>query len=234
MTPINSSTSTERILRSLLLCVLVDTFAIWFLYDGYIGYPRKNAEELAKLLGLPAAQAPGISQELAAQRGRALAESLRAGQSLEKLSGELGAPAVRQIDAAYFVGPGGWLKADLQGEFLASAKWYDGPHTEADQSIQKLLGWLLVLGGLAAMFNLIRVLMTRALLAESGLQVTGRKPIPFEAMTGLRRFASSDLWVLEYQASGQSWTLRLDPYLYKQAQDIARAIAERKGIPFPS
>lgn len=230
MNPINSGTSNERIVRSVLLCILVDVFAMYFLYDGYVGYPKKNAEQLATLLGLPAAQAPTPNDALTAERGKALAESVRAGQGLDKFSTEFGAPAIRQADAAYFVGPGGWLKAEMQGDMVRSAKWSDGPHTEADQSIQRLLGWLLVVGGLAAMLNLLRVIMTRAQLTDAGLLVTGHKLIAFEAMTGLRCSESSGICTLEYAASGQSWTLRLDPYVYKQAAEISRAIAERKGF----
>jgi hypothetical protein len=230
MNPINSGTSTERIIRSLLLCVLVDVFAMYFLYDGYVGYPRKNAEQLTKLIGLPPEQAPVPNDTVTAERGRALAETVRAGGDLGTLSGELGPPGLRQSDAAFFVGPGGWLKADLRGDMLVSARWYDGPHSEADQSIQRIIGWLLVAGGLAAMLNLIRVIMTRAQLSEAGLQVTGHRPIPFEAMTGLRHSDSSGVGVLEYTASGQSWTLRLDPYIYRQADEIARVIADRKGF----
>jgi len=230
MDPINSGTSTERIIRSLLLSILVDVFAMYFLYDGYVGYPRKNAEQLASLLGLPAAQAPAPNMALTSKRGKALAESVRAGQGLDKLAAELGAPAIRQPDAAYFLGRGGWLKAETEGELVWSAKWYDGPHTEADQSIQRLIGWLLVAGGVAAMLNLMRVIMTRAQLSDAGLQVTGHALIPFETMTALHCSESSGICVLDYSASGQTWKLRLDPYLYKQAAEISRAIAERKSF----
>ena len=82
------------------------------------------------------------------------------------------------------------------------------------------------------MLNLMRVIMTRAQLSDMGLQVTGHALIPFEAMTGLQCSESSGVCVLDYSASGQSWKLGLDPYLYKQAAEISRAIAARKSFSF--
>ena len=38
MQPISSGTTTERIARSTLLVVLVNGFAVAFLWDGYVGY----------------------------------------------------------------------------------------------------------------------------------------------------------------------------------------------------
>jgi hypothetical protein len=232
MTTITSRTSTERIVRSLLLSLLVDVFAIYFLYDGYVGYPQKNAVQFASLFGKSVAEAPAPNSQVTAERGRRITESMRAGEPLEKVTAEFGPPAVRQADAAYFLGPGGWLKVDVEGDRVRAAKWFDAPHTESDQSIQRILGWILVAVGFAATLNLARVLATRAQLTDAGLQVTGRSLVPFESMTALRHSTSAaGVSELDYSHNGQSSTLRLDPYLYKEASNIARAIAERKGFP---
>ncbi len=228
MTPIISGTSTERIVRSLLLSLFVDVFAVYFLYDGYVGYPQKNALQLGTLLGLPVPTATMPAPNLTAERGRKLAETHRAGEPLEKLSSEFGAPAFQQVDAAYFLGPGGWLKVDLDGTRAKAAKWSDAPHTEADQAIQKFIGWLLVVVGVGATLNVGRVMSTRARLTDEGLLVTGRSPIPFEAMTALRPSNGSSS--LDYVQGDRPATLRLDPYIYKNASEIAQAIADRKGF----
>ena len=228
MTPIESRTSTERILRALLLSLLVDVFAVMFLYDGYVGYARKNAAHLVALLGLQT-DPPSSNPELSAQRGQRLAESSPI--SLEKLSAELGPPAIRQSDAAYFVGTGGWLRVDLKGDVATAAKWINGPHTESDQKLQQWIGWLLVVVGFAATLNLGRVLATRARLSDEGLSVTGRPLIPFEAMTGLRPSGTaSGTSVLEFALNGTTGTVQLDPYTYKNAPAISKTIAERRGF----
>jgi|CXWL01.1.fsa_nt_gi hypothetical protein len=231
MTPINSGTSIERIVRSLLLSLLVDVFAVMYLYDGYMGYSQKNAVQVATLLGLPASAAPAPNPQLTSERGRKLADTVRVGEPLDKLSTELGAPSIRQADAAYFLGPGGWLKVELDQDRVRTAKWFDGPHSESDQSIQRLIGYILVVVGFAATLNLARVIATRAQLTEAGFQVTGRPLVPFEAMTALRSSSSTaGVNELDYTHNGQSATLRLDPYLYKHAAAISQAIAERKGF----
>ena len=231
MTPIHSRTSTERIVRSLLLSLLVDVFAVMYLYDGFVGYPQKNAVQFTMLLGRSAADSFAPNSQLTAERGRRFAETLRAGQPPDKTATELGPPTVRQDNAAYFLGPGGWLKVELDRDRVISAKWFDGPHTESDQSIQRLIGWILVLVGFAATLNLGRVIATRASLTDAGLQVTGRPLVSFESMTALRSSSSAaGVSELDYTHDGQSATLRLDPYLYKNAVAISQAIAERKGF----
>jgi hypothetical protein len=231
MTQITSRTSTERIVRSLLLSLLVDVFAVYFLYDGYVGYPQKNAVQFASLFGQSAGEAPAPNPRLTAGQARRVVESTSAGAPLDKISAELGPPAMRQADAAYFLGPGGWLKVDIDGDRSRSAKWFDAPHTESDQSIQRLIGWMLVALGIAATLNLARVFATRAQLTDAGLQVTGRPLVPLESITAVRTSTSAaGVSEIDYSHKGQMATLRLDPYLYKEAAAIAHAIAERKGF----
>lgn len=229
--PISSGTSAERIIRSLLLSLFVDVFAVLYLYDGYVGYAHDNAVQLAALMGLPASSAPSPNPQLTAKRGRELSQEIRIGQALDKLVAELGAPGIHQPDAAYFLGPGGWLKVDLNQDRANGAKWHDGPHTESDLSIQRLIGWILVVLGFAATLNLGRVLSTRAALTDAGLQLTGKPLVPFDAMTALR-MPSSDAGVsqLDYTHNNQPATIRLDPYMYKNASAIAQAIKQHKGF----
>lgn len=235
MLPITSGTSTERIVRSLLLSLMVDVFAVYFLYDGYVGYPQANADQLAKLLGAAAAQAPAPNSAITAERGRNAADALRPGETLDKLIGEFGPSAYRDSGAAYFLGPGGWLKADLDADRVRALKWFDAPHSEADMLIQRILGWTLLACGVVATLNLARVLSTRAQLSDEGLRVSGRGVVPFDAMTGLRPpNTKSQVSELDFTVGSRPQTLRLDPYMYKEADAIAQAIAERKGFAAPS
>lgn len=231
MNTISSGTSNERIIRSVLFSLLVDFFAVYFLYDGYVGYPRKNALQLANLLGLPAAEAPQPNPSLTDAKGSELAASTRAGETLDKLSASIGGPPVRQQDAAYYPGPGGWLRVELDRDRIRAANWVKGPHSEADQKIQRWIGWGLMVLGVAATANLVRVIGTRAALTEAGLQVSGSPLIPFDAMSGLKLPASSGgVARLEYTRGGSQKTLVLDPYFYRQAVEIAKEIARRKGF----
>ena len=42
MVNIVSPSTNARILRSVITAGVVTVFGVWFLYDGYVGYPREN------------------------------------------------------------------------------------------------------------------------------------------------------------------------------------------------
>lgn len=235
MTPIISGTTVERIIRTLLFSVLVDVFAVLYLWDGYVGYQRQNARELAKLLGLPTDAAPPTQGELSTVEGRRLAAELKPGEELSKVAGHFGSPSVRLPDAAYFLGPGGWLKLGMRGDRVQEATWTSAGHTESDQQLQRWIGFVLLVVGVGATFQLARVLSTRATLSDAGLRIGGRPPIPFEAMTELRKPASGRVGIVElaYESDGRSGVVRLDDYVIKKLPAIVAAICERKGLSNP-
>ena len=51
MQAIHSGTTTERLVRAVLLVIMLTGFAAWYLWDGHVGYPRANARALIELLG---------------------------------------------------------------------------------------------------------------------------------------------------------------------------------------
>jgi hypothetical protein len=235
MTPIISGTTVERLIRTLLFSVLVDVFAVLYFWDGYVGYQRQNAQEFAKLLGLPTDAAPPIHGELSSAAGRRLAAELKSGEELSKAAEHLGSPSVRQPDAAYYLGPGGWLKLSLRGDRVQEATWKKAGHTESDQQLQRWIGFVLLFVGVGATLQLARVLSTRATLSDSGLRIVGRPPIPFEAMTELRKPASGRVGIVElvYESNGRGGVVRLDDYVIKKLPAMVAAICERKGFSNP-
>lgn len=235
MTPIISGTTVERIIRTLLFSVLVDVFAVLYLRDGYVGYQRQNAQEFAKLLGLPTDAAPPIRGELSTAEGRRLAAELKSGEELSKVAGRFDSPSLRQPDAAYYLGPGGWLKLSLRGDRVQEATWTNAGHTESDQQLQRWIGFALLVVGVGATFQLARVLSTRATLSDTGLRISGRPPIPFEAMTELRKPRSGRVGVVElaYTQDGLGGVVQLDDYVIKKLPAIVAAICERKGFSNP-
>ena len=76
MHPIISRTTTERIVRATLAALLINGFAIAFLWDGYVGYSRKNVEALVQSLGLDPKQPPVIDEKLTAMAGDQLTREL--------------------------------------------------------------------------------------------------------------------------------------------------------------
>ena len=235
MQVITSGTSTERAVRAILLMVLVGCFTVAYLWDGYVGYARKNATELVRLLGLPTEAAPPTHAQLSAAEGRRLAQQARSGEELSVITSVLGKPGLEHGGDAYFLGPGGWLKVQLAGNRIASVFWTDGPKTEPDQQWQRWIGYALAVGGLAVGVHLALVLGTRLTLSEGGLKIRGRPLIPFDAITALRSGPSvpAGCVEVEYSLEGRSQRLRLDRYVYKRLSEIATEICERKGFPNP-
>jgi len=247
MQNIVSGTSTERVVRTLLLMLLIDGFTVAYLWDGYVGYERKNANELVRLLGLPSDAAPSINSTLTAIEGQRIAGASKAGDELSAVTAALGKPNLEHGGDAYFLGPGGWLKvtaADLPlsraasnhsaGSRIASAAWTNGPKTESDQQWQRWIGYALAVGGLIVAVRLTLVLATRLTLSDDGLW-RGKQLIPFDAITAVRADPAGRLGCveIEYSLEGRLQPIAFDRYVYKRLPEIVAAICERRGFSNP-
>ena len=242
-----SGTSTERVVRTLLLMLLIDGFTVAYLWDGYVGYARQNANELVRLLGLPADAAPPINQSLTANEAQRIAQTIKVGDELSAVTGKLGGPNLEHGGDAYFLGPGGWLKvpaADLPlsrtasnhsaGSQIANVTWTNGPKTESDQQWQRWIGYALAVGGLIVGLRLALVLATRLTLSDDGL-LRGQQLIPLDAITALRADPAgrSGCVEIEYSLDGRLQRVGLDRYVFKRLPEIVAAICERKGFANP-
>ena len=235
MSPITSGTTVERIVRTLLVSVLVDVFAGLYLWDGFVGYERQNAQEFAHLMGMPADASPDVLHDLSSIVGRQWVEDLRPGTPFTDNAGRLGSPAFRQSDAVYYLGPNGWLKIELRDDRVQSATWSSAAHSESDLQLQRWIGFALLIVGLGATFQLARVVTTRAILTDDGLQISGRKPISFESMIELRKPSSGQAGVVElvHEIDGRKNVAKLDKYVIKELPAIVAAICEFKSFENP-
>ena len=232
METITSGTTTERILRALLLALLVDLFAVAYLWDGYVGYARENGEELARLLGVEPDAVPAGLSELTRERGTALADQTKPGTEFAAVTSELGEPTVVHGDDAYYLGPAGWLHIAKSRDRVTSASWTYGKRTESDQQWQRWIGYVLALAGLVATANLARVLRTRATLTDAGLSLGGRRRVSWDDITGINTDPSSKDFRAELTIStgGKPSVLTLNAYVYKHLPAIVAAIRKRKGF----
>ena len=235
MQPIVSGTTTERIVRTTLLTVLVSAFAIAFLWDGYVGYARENAGQLIQSLGLDPDTSPPINQGLTAAKARRIIDEIEGAGTATAAKTALGEPTIERGNDTFYLAPGGHLHIRLEQSRVTDIEWVDGAHTETDQAMQRLLGQLMGLVGLALFCQFVRVLATRVSLTDAGLKVRGRSLIPFAAMTTLRAGSSgkTGLVHLEYTRNGRKGLLRLDNYVIRQSDAIIAAICEQTGFPDP-
>jgi len=234
MQPMSFGTSRERIIRTTLLVLLVTVFALAFLRDGYGGYARKNAAELAASLGLAGNAPLVINGQLTSDEGKRLASKFTGAGGLAGIKDRLGEPAYERDGAAYFVGPGGHLLVESDTGRTAKATWVEGGRSETDQAMQRWVGYVLSVGAIVFAMQLVRVLLTRTSLSDAGLKVTGHPLIPLDAIQTVRvvgeRGPSVDV---DYAFGGGKATIRLDPYVTDRLPVLVRAICQARGLEDP-
>lgn len=235
MHPIVSRTTTERIVRATLAALLINGFAIAFLWDGYVGYARKNVEKLVQSLGLDPRPLLMIDQELTAIAGDELTRELTEGTPADKVEARLGDAALSHGDDLYYLGPGGHLLVHLDRTRVESVEWIDGVHPEPELTWQRRIGYFLAVFGIAAAAQFLRVVTFRVSLTADGLKVRGKQRIPFSAMTKLVADTSGKGRgvKLEYSVDGRVGGVKLDDYAVKDLSAIVAAICEQTGFPDP-
>ncbi|HNQ24695.1 MAG TPA: hypothetical protein PKK06_16560 [Phycisphaerae bacterium] len=237
MTEIHSGTTTERIVRTGLMMVLLVVFAGLYLRDGYGGYARKNAQEFARSLGLPLEPLPTANPTLTAESVQQdTAEWLKRGVPMSVAVHRLGLPTVVQEGRSYYLGSTGWFWLEQKGDWVEQWGWMAAPHSGTDIRWQKIIAWVLTVLALGFVAQFIRVVTTRASLTEAGLKVRGRPAIPFDAMRGLRAEQYKKKgWVdLDYELGGRPGSVRLDDYVIREFKPILAEICARRGFDNPA
>ncbi len=250
--PVRSGTTTERLLRAALLAVVINGFAVAFLWDGYFGYARQNVESLVKSLGLSARQAgfasdplPAIDPKLTRELGRSLVGRIPNDApspgapgvlpAISRVAETLGEPALLNGDDAYYLGPAGHIKTHRSHGRIVSVEWVDGPaHTATDLDYQCWIGYVLGVLGLVSLGQFIRVSTTRAALSDEGLRIRGKQLITLEAISGIRDKRESGGTVeIEFRDGEAACSVELDGYVYRDRDAIIEAICAAKGFANP-
>ena len=233
--PVRSGTTTERLLRAGLLAVVINGFAVAFLWDGYFGYARQNVESLVKSLGLSIDPLPAIDPKLTAELGRSLVGRIPDDAPVSQAAETLGEPALRNGDDAYYLGPAGHIKTRRRGGRIVSVEWVDGPaHTATDLMYQCWIGYVLGVLGLVSLGQIVRVATTRAVLSDEGLKIRGKPLITLEAISGIRDKRESGGTVeIEFRDGQAAGSVELDGYVYRDRDAIVEAICVVKGFVNP-
>ena len=232
MQAIHSGTTTERLVRAVLLVIMLSGFAGWYLWDGYVGYARANARALLELLGRQDEPPPAIDWELTEELANRLSADLGDQANLVNIEARLGQPTLQHGDDTYYLGPGGHLRVSTSPQGTTEAQWNDGRYGESELKSQRGIGYVLGVLTLAAIGHLLGVLATRVSLTDEGLRI-GRKPIiPLDAIAGLTipSRGRGNVVVVEYEMDGRSRSVALDSYVVKKQPAIIAAIQERKGF----
>ncbi len=240
---IESGPTTERRVRTLLGFSMVAVFALWFAYDGWIGYPADNMEK--HLEQLTAEERAGIEGEppvyesVAAERDGAAAEALkqldltRQGEALIALYG--GEPSFRGSDAWYYFGPAHRVKLSLEGGMLRDVMPQAAQKSVLDILLQKGLAVALCVVGLVLGWKVFGVMRTRLRLDDEGLVYRGRGRAAWDEMKSLRtgEFEKKGWVDLVYTRGGAERLLRLDEYHLAEFAMVLNQICDRMGFENP-
>jgi len=235
MREIRSGSSTKRVVRAAVVVLIVNVFAVLFLWDGFIRYPVANAVQLAKTLGLPLPVPPPIHPELTDVSSVVFIGEWQKGSGTEPLVLRWGEPAFRHEGVWYFLGAGGHLAARIVGDSVEKLEWHEGVHGDADLVWQRIIGAALAVVGVLCLVKLVRTVMSFATLSAEGLHVSGHRNIGWEQMVAVamppkdkyRRVA------LTYMVDGRERCLLLDDDVIRDRDAIVAAICERKGFALP-
>ncbi|MCP4246384.1 MAG: hypothetical protein GY778_04975 [bacterium] len=251
MEPIRSGTTTERIIRTGILTVVLLGYAGWSFYDGWVGYPNKNIEQLVENLAKPPETLPEIDPLVTLDRAKQLRDRIqnRAKRGEPPITETdvlttLGTAAVREDNNTYYFGPGGMATVTWSGGAATKAGWRNAPKNESDLFIQIVIGSVVGILGLLMLFQLLRVLNTRVELTDAGLYTNsqgglrfgGSPLVPVDSITGL---GTEDFkkkgWVdVVYKLDdGAEGSFGLNDYVHKAFPQIIGEICTRRGFENP-
>lgn len=245
MSGIVSGTTTERILRTLVITAMLTVFSAWFLYDGYVTWPRDNLEKAVEALSPVPDELPTINTAITGSAARQFKTELDAkratGDRLTRkdLNDRLGQPGWQDTDEGVirclYFGPAGVMEVQVRGDLLTGVTYDEAMKDEAELIMQKVLGYGLLPLAVAMIFQTVRVVTTKIVLSDQGLQFRGRPVIPFEAMTSLdtANYSKKGYVDLVYSLGGKSKKVRLDQYIICEYRSIITEICGRRAFENP-
>ena len=234
MEAIRSGTTGERTIRATVMALIVVTLSVYFLYDGYVGYPRENVVLFAQTMGVEF-DAGKVDQTLTQKRAEGIVAQIDKGDSAKELFNALGEPHLKMDNKIYYVGPAARIQATILNGRINAIVVDLAQHKESDIFLQKLLGFGLAPFAVILAVQFIRVLTTRVVLTDAGLQVGRGKTIQFDAMTALdsTKYPRTGYVDLVYEDAGQTKVQRLDNYVIKEFQPLIEALCEHRQFPNP-
>ena len=232
MEPIRSWTTLERVIRTAIFAVIITVFAVLCYKDRFWSYPRDNVASL--LRNFPDLQDPTPEPNL--DITESTAATLTRGMTVSEVEQRLGPPAFSDNSQAVYFGEAGMLLIPLQrGKLVGVAVWKSGPHDQMELYFQLIMAIGLTPVALFTLFQLGRVLTTKAELSDAGLKLRGKPLVPFDAMKAMdASHYRKKGWVeLSYLLDGRDGHLRLDDYVHREFPAIVREICARNGFESP-
>lgn len=228
---IESGPAAGRLRKIGITAAILLAFAVWFAWDGWVGYPRHNRQLYANQFpARPNPETIQINPLATSALAKSLASSASPAADAEK---QLGPPQLKTEHDLRWFGPAGTLVVPIpQGAPTFDDK---GVKSDVDLMLQKSIAAGLALGFVAVAVNFLRVRGTRYTLDDAGLKLPGKPAIAWDNMKKLDGDRVDEQgWVaLHYANNGATEIARLDSFEIAAFGDFIDAICQKKGFENP-
>jgi len=228
MEAIISKATRERKGRTTFMTAVLVGFAVFFHYDAFVGYPAKNVAAARDALNPRPDELPGVDPAIT----NALKGTIRPGDAIEAVIGQLGPPGWKNDGEYRWFGPNGSLRVGADSLAVREVEWLPG---KFDTVAQIWIGTIVAVLAVPMLLRLIRVWRFRVILDDTGLKIGKRLTIPFEAMARIDadRYKQKGWVTLDYTAGDRSRSVKLDCDAIDKFRQIINAICTHKGWPDP-
>ena len=231
-----SGTTPDRRNRIIIFLALFGLFAGWFGYDGFVRYPAKNMawarQYLASIENFPPLDQIKANPKATLEH----LNKVKPGMTTAEIKTLLGEPAFQDSKNCCYIGVASFGWFTLNGDKIAEVKkvQMNSEPTESDIANQKRISFIAGGAALLALIHLLRVLKSRTVLDDQGLQVSG-KLVGWDAMRSLdaSQYAQKGWLDLEYALGDTTAIVRLDSYHIDLFDEIVTEICQRKEFASP-
>jgi hypothetical protein len=233
---IESGTTRERLIRLGIVTIMCAVASTVFLRDGFIKYPRENAERARD--NFPAGPEELKKLPLPEFNPRVTAkafENVHKRMTIEELKNLLGEPAYSTKADVFWVGKQGCIHVWLDRAGLVKRSEMRAKYTARDLLVQKTLGALSGALALVALIALLRAASLKVVLDDRGLSYNRGPTIEWDQMRALdnSRYQTKGWVTLTYERGPRSEQQRLDSYHVGKFREIITEICSRKGFESP-
>ena len=229
---VESGNTRETLVRLTIVTLACAVFCGMFLRDGFVKYPRENAEFAREDFPEPTNETPLINPLVTEEA----LDKVHKNMSLEELEEFLGEPAYNNGVEVFWVGKVGYIRVKLsRAGLVEQSVWKQGKRTATDLHWQVVGAVLTGLLTVVFVVLLIRAAGTKVVLDEKGLTCNRGETIAWDQMRSLdTSLYKRKGWVmLHFERGGTTGQQKLHSFHIAKFKEIVGEICARKSFESP-